>query len=100
MQLGKQGNTATRTVGSPDLSPQSADNYNFGVIVRPIENMSVGLDYWSYDYTNLISSDEGPQAIILNDCLDDGIPNDPRIERSGGGNIVLVTSNFIKHRCR
>ncbi|UTW44577.1 TonB-dependent receptor [bacterium SCSIO 12696] len=92
---GQAGNTATRTVGSDDLSPQSADNYNFGLIIRPTDDLSIGLDYWSYDYTNLISSDEGPQAIVLNDCLDDGIPNDPRVQRTGGGNIILVTSNFI-----
>ncbi len=94
-QFGQSGNTATRTVGSPNLKPQSADNFNFGLIARPTEALNVSLDYWYYDYTDLISSDEGPQAIIDNDCADDGIPNDRRVTRSPGGNIILVTSEFI-----
>ncbi|MBO9490312.1 TonB-dependent receptor [Endozoicomonas sp. G2_1] len=93
--FGQSGNTSTRTVGSPDLSPQSADNFNFGIIARPTEAFNISVDYWYYDYTDLISSDEGPQAIVDNDCDDDGTPNDRRVTRSPGGNILLITSEFI-----
>lgn len=81
--------------GSPDLGPQSADNFNFGVVFEPIENLELVLDYWRFNYDDLISQDEGAQAIINNDCADDGIPNDPRIERDAGGNIRRVNSFFI-----
>lgn len=89
------GGAVTRTVGGPGLKPQSADNINFGAIFRPIPSLHLALDYWSFDYTDLIATEEDAQAILINDCLDDGIPNDPRVERSPGGNVTRVTSNFI-----
>ncbi|QIB65124.1 TonB-dependent receptor domain-containing protein [Kineobactrum salinum] len=81
--------------GSPELGPQSAKNYNLGVILTPSDEFELILDYWNFEYDDLISQDEGAQAIIDNDCASDGIPNDPRIERDGGGNIRRVSSFFI-----
>ena len=52
-------------------------------------------DYWQFTYENLISQDEGGQAIVNNDCADDGIANDPRIERTGSGQLQNITSFFI-----
>jgi iron complex outermembrane receptor protein len=89
------GGAVTRTVGGPGLKPQSADNINLGAVFRPIAALQLAVDYWSYDYTDLIGTEEGSQAILINDCRDDGIPNDPRVERSPGGNVTRVTSNFI-----
>lgn len=84
---------------SPGLEAQSAKNFNFGAIFEPLDNLSVVLDYWNFDYEDLISPDEGPQAIIDNDCASDGIPNDPRVERDGGGNIRRVTT-FVVNTAR
>lgn len=81
--------------GSPDLGPQSAENYNFGFIVKPKSGLSFIVDYWNFDYEDLIAPDEGAQTIINNDCADDGIPNDPRIERDSGGNIRRVSTFFV-----
>ncbi|MCK5425346.1 MAG: TonB-dependent receptor, partial [Emcibacter sp.] len=81
--------------GSPDLGPQSASNFNVGFILQPAQGLSVVVDYWNFDYKDLISPDEGAQAIIENDCAADGIPNDPRIERDSGGSIRRVTTFFV-----
>lgn len=81
--------------GSPDLAPQTAANLNLGMVFQPLDNLSLIVDYWSFDYDDLISPDQGPQAIIDDDCASDGIPNDPRIERDGGGNIRRVNTFFI-----
>ncbi|UTW44576.1 TonB-dependent receptor [bacterium SCSIO 12696] len=89
------GNTSSRTVGDPDLNSQLARNLSFGAVFTPTDESHIVLDYWQIDYRDLIVQDEGASQIVTNDCLDDGIPNDPRIERSAGGNILLVTSNFI-----
>jgi outer membrane receptor protein involved in Fe transport len=91
---GQTGGALIRTIGG-SLEPQSADNFNIGIIFEPLENLRVAADFWSFDYTDLISAGESAQAIVLNDCNSDGIPNDPRVERSTGGNITRVTTNFI-----
>lgn len=92
---GDSSTVAVRTQGSDSLVPESSDNWNLGVIFQPLDDLSIKLGYWHFDYTDLITADEGPQAIVNNDFNDDGIPNDPRILRSGAGQLRVITSEFI-----
>lgn len=91
---GVANNTVIRVVGSDDLKPQEAESYAFGVILQPVGGLDVSFDYWRFDYTDLITPDEGPQAIVDNDCAD-GVPNDPRVLRDAGGQLRTVNSFFI-----
>ena len=91
---GVANNTVVRVVGSKDLKPQDAKSYSFGVILKPLRGLDTSIDYWRFDYTDLITPDEGPQAIVENDCAD-GVPNDPRVARDAGGQLRNVTSFFI-----
>ncbi len=91
---GVANNTVIRVVGSDDLKPQEAESYAFGVILQPLGGLDVSLDYWRFDYTDLITPDEGPQAIVDNDC-GDGVANDPRVSRDAGGQLRTVNSFFI-----
>jgi iron complex outermembrane receptor protein len=52
-------------------------------------------DYWKFDYTNLIAPPKGAQAIVEDDCADDGVPNDPRITRNAGGQLTGVLTEFV-----
>lgn len=92
---GAQISGEVRVRGSDNLQPQSADNFNVGIILKPLSGLQFRADFWSFSYQDLISQDEGPQAILENDCAGDGIPNDPRVERDAGGNIRVVNSFFI-----
>lgn len=98
LRCGRPSTTANNTTvflqGSEDLKPQEAESYAFGVILRPLPELNVSVDYWRFDYTDLITPDEGAQAIVLNDCAD-GVANDPRITRDAGGQLRTVTSFFI-----
>lgn len=80
--------------GGPGLAPQSSENINLGMIFQLENGLDLTLDYWRFDYTDLIAQGQSGQSIIDNDCADDGVPNDPRIERDGGGNIRRVFSLF------
>jgi outer membrane receptor protein involved in Fe transport len=48
--------------GEP-LLPEEADVFNVGVSLSPTERWEIGVDYWSFDYTNVII-DQNPQAIL------------------------------------
>ena len=63
-----QPNTQIRTTvgGNPDVQPEESEGYNFGVIVNPIENLSLYFDYYDIEITDTISS-IGSQ-LILNGC--------------------------------
>ena len=45
------------------LSPEEADVFNVGVSFSPTEDWEIGVDYWSFDYTNVII-EQNAQAIL------------------------------------
>lgn len=81
------------TQGGDSLKPQSADSLTFGFVLD-VDGTDVSLDYWNFDYDDLITSDEGAQAILGNDC-NDGAANDPRVRRRADGTVAEITSEFI-----
>ena len=91
---GLNNNVAVTVEGAPDLQPQESENFALGVVFQ-LDNFSASVDYWTFDYEELIAQDEAPQAIVLNDCLDDGIPNDPRVIRDAGGQLREVITQFV-----
>lgn len=45
---------ANDVVGNPDLQPEEAFTYNFGMILNPIPDLTLTVDYWYYDFDNPI----------------------------------------------
>lgn len=45
---------AIDVVGNPDLQPEEAFTYNFGMILNPIPDLTLTVDYWYYDFDNPI----------------------------------------------
>jgi iron complex outermembrane receptor protein len=81
------------TQGGDSLKPQSSDSLTLGIVME-VNDTDISLDYWSFDYTDLITSDEGAQAILANDC-NDGVVDDSRIRRRPDGTVAEITSEFI-----
>ena len=80
--------------GSESLVPQSADSLTLGAIFDIGESAQLSVDLWSYDYEGVIAQGQSAQAIVNADCADDGVPNDPRINRDGAGFIQSVLTSF------
>lgn len=76
-----------RTVGTEDLKPERADVFNIGTTIRPTNGLSFNIDYWRFDYTDIIVK-ENAQAII------DENPFDPRVIREAG-QVLRVDTNYI-----
>ncbi|MGI9250832.1 MAG: TonB-dependent receptor plug domain-containing protein [Pseudohongiellaceae bacterium] len=92
---GLNNNIVVAVKGSPDLAPQESENFNFGVVLQLENGLNASFDYFNFDYTDLIASSEGAQAIVNNDCMDDMIPNDPRVTRDAGGQLRQVDTEFV-----
>jgi outer membrane receptor protein involved in Fe transport len=45
-------------IGNKDVEPESAFTYNVGAIIKPMEDMTITLDYWSYDFENPIITED------------------------------------------
>ena len=76
------------------LRPQTARLANFGVLLQPLENAAVSLDYWTLNYRSVIAQGRSFQAIADDDCRDDGLPNDPRVQRDSSGQVSVVTTDY------
>ncbi len=76
------------------LRPQSARSANVGVLLKPLDNAAASLDYWTLDYRDVIAQGRSFQAIVDDDCRDDGQPNDPRVQRDSSGQLSVVTTDY------
>lgn len=95
VSTGLNNNIVIAVQGSPTLGPQDSENYNLGVIFRFENGVDLSADYFNFEYEDLIAQSEGAQAIVNNDCLDDGIANDPRVIRDAGGQLRQVNTQFV-----
>ena len=67
---------------------------NVGTLIRPSRNTGISLDFWSLDYRNVIAQGRSFQAIVDDDCRDDGQPNDPRVQRDSSGQLSIVATAY------
>jgi iron complex outermembrane receptor protein len=95
VSAGLSNNITVNVVGAPGLKPQESENFNVGFVLNTDFGLRASIDYWNFDYTDLIAAGETAQAIVNNDCLDDGLPNDPRVIRDAGGQLRQVNSEFV-----
>ena len=77
-----------------NLGPQTATSANFGLLLEPWDGAAASLDYWTLDYSNVIGQGRSFQAIVDDDCRDDGRPNDPRVQRDSSGQLSVVTTEY------
>ena len=95
--VGLNNNIAVTVEGAPGLQPQESDNINLGVVFQT-ERFRAAIDYFIFDYTNLIAPDASPQAVVNAGCPngDTGLPviADPRVIRDAGGQLREVKSQF------
>ena len=88
-------NFAVRTeLHGGGLRPQNARSANVGLLLRPVDNAAVSLDYWTLDYKSVIAQGRSFQAIVDDDCRDDGRPNDARVRRDSSGQLSVVATDY------
>ena len=76
-----------RTVGDPNLKPETSRAINFGATWRDARR-ALSADLWRYTFEDVLRK-ENAQAIVNAD------PFDPRVERTSAGTISIVNVAFI-----
>lgn len=83
---------AARASGNQDLVPEESTAYNLGFSLEPVDDWSIELDYWSFDFENLIIQ-ESFQAIL------NAEPQNPeRVVRAGDpltGPLLQVNVTYV-----
>ena len=77
-----------RTIGDPNLKPETSSAFNAGISWQRGGNWAFNADYWRYSFEDVLRK-ENAQAIVNAD------PFDPRIERTSAGTISIVNVAFI-----
>lgn len=73
---------SVRTVGNPDLEPEESTSYTAGFAYQSERDFQISLDYWRYDYKNIITRSE-TNSILAGACAAGGYQTDPRITAAG-----------------
>ena len=74
--------------GNNLLSPEESENINIGILWKPDENFDFKIDYWSIDYSNVITI-ESAQGKVINDPLNQDI------KRTIDGTLIGVTTKYF-----
>jgi iron complex outermembrane receptor protein len=86
----KGGTTFIRIAqaNNPNLNPEESDNMNIGAIWKPTDRLSMKLDYWAIDYTDVITIESAQGKVAAN-------PNDPDVKRTSTGTLTGVTTKYF-----
>ena len=74
------------------LRPETADVANLGFTWSPVDALELGVDYWSFDYTDVIIQ-QNPQA-LLNAAAAGDAAAALQVERGPTGGLVRVNSFY------
>ncbi|MCZ6912499.1 MAG: TonB-dependent receptor, partial [Proteobacteria bacterium] len=74
--------------GAPSLDAEQSEGFGVGFVFNPIDDLSISLDYYHIDMVDQINAPT-LQSILDAELLNMG---DPRVSRSGGGQIVAITA--------
>lgn len=83
------------TTNGEDLKPQKSENLTAGIDVTPTRGLRFTVDYWRYDYENLIAAGQNGQAIVSGQCVNGQFRPDPRVQRDGTGQLFGVTTSYV-----
>ena len=86
-------NVTVFTQGSADLTSQSAENFNLGVVYTADWGLDFSFDFWSYDYQDLILPGGSAQSIV--DEVDAGTLPASRVLRDPSGQLNAVFTGFL-----
>lgn len=75
--------------GNPDLKPEKSKQGTFGVVVSPLQNLTVYADYWRVDL------DQRIRKLTITDVLNNYQLFPDRIVRNASGNATLVQAGWI-----
>lgn len=63
------GFKAADTAGNPNLLPESATTFNVGIVLAGTENFSFTLDYWNFDFEDVIAVENAQIKVAIENTL-------------------------------
>jgi len=86
-------NITTTTLGG-NLKPQTATNFNLGIVLTDDDAFTVSADYWNYDYEDLIGPGQSAASILADECSGSTYTPDDRVTRDATGQAISIVNTF------
>lgn len=86
-------NITTTTLGG-NLKPQTATNFNLGIVLTDDDTFTVSADYWNYDYEDLIGPGQSAASILADECSGGAYAPDNRVTRDATGQAISIVNRF------
>lgn len=77
VQTAECGSVALITKNNPNLKPETAKSHSLGIVLEPINNVSVSLDYWSINRKDEISARSASRILT-----EEGAAGSPEVLRN------------------
>lgn len=90
------GTRGVKTSGNDELSAETADTITVGVIVQPMDNFSIAIDYWDMSIDDAITTYSATD--VLSNCVDSTNLNDKYcslVTRDANNQIINVATKSI-----
>ena len=72
--------------GNPDLDAEKSESFNFGIVVEPIEDLSLTADFYR------ITNEDKIGRLSSQDMIDE---NNPNVIRDSAGNITQINNMYL-----
>ena len=91
-----QPRIATIQTGNPNLQPQRAEAWNAGLVINPLDRLTLSVDRWHFQFDGLITT-ENPQTLINADDASIATGHGPTgaVIRDASGNVLQVRTTFF-----
>ena len=76
------------TISNPDVEPEESTNVNVGVTWQASDDLTMSLDYWSFDFENQVTGESAAQVIQAD-------PNGPNLIRDADGRLLAVNVGYF-----
>lgn len=81
----------SQTQGNPNLQPETAETFSVGGSIRPLDSLTLSLDWWRYDFTNRIATEQ-PQ-VVLNADPTGALTG--RVIRGSNGQVLQINTQYF-----
>lgn len=76
------------TISNPDLKPEESTNVNIGITWATTDELTMSLDYWSFDFENQVTAESASQVIQAD-------PNGDALIRDADGRLLAVNVGYF-----
>ncbi len=79
--------------GTTDLKPEDDTNTSFGIVLEPVEDLTITIDAWKIEQEDLVGILPGSSHLLYDSLLRSQGSNNPAVIRDAGTNEVIQINN-------